>query len=177
MAAVIATGSGLGIVLAGPIVGALDWRWLFWLPMTVVGIVAVFAYRLVPASPVRTAGRINWLAAALLSGWLVALLLLSKAINLIVQSVPRHQTGVASGMNTNVRTIGASIGTAAVSSIVTSHVTPGGLPAEAGFTESFLVLAAIAAAAFVVAMLVPAAPHPAPAPAAEATPELTAAEA
>src|SRR3954468_18988928 len=80
MAAVIATGSGLGIVLAGPIVGALDWRWLFWIPMGVVVVVGVLAWRFVPASPVRTPGRINWLSALLLSGWLVALLLpLSKA--------------------------------------------------------------------------------------------------
>jgi EmrB/QacA subfamily drug resistance transporter len=338
MAAVIATGSGLGIVLAGPIVGALDWRWLFWLPMIVVGAVAVLAYRLIPASPVRTPGRVNWLAAVLLSGWLVTLLLpLSKAtvwgwtsartvgllaaaavlfaawlvaelrsanplidmrmmrlpavwttnlvallfgaamfgvfaflpqlmqvprasgygfgasvtgagllmlpmlvtmaafgslsgpltrwlggkaqllvgaalgalsclslairhddrlavavaagvfgaglglvyssmINLIVQSVPRHQTGVASGMNTNIRTIGASIGTAVVSSIVTSHVTSGGLPAESGFTGSFLILAVLAAAAFAVALLVPTARRPAPA-SAEPLPELATADA
>jgi MFS family permease len=318
MAAVIATGSGLGIVLAGPIVGALDWRWLFWIPMIVVTVVGVFAYRLVPPSPVRTPGRVNWLAAALLSGWLVALLLpLSKAtiwgwasprtvgllfvavvlfaawlgvelrsanplidmrmlrlpavwttnfvallfgaamfgvfaflpqlmqvpratgyglgatvtgagllmlpmlaamamfgslsgpltrwlggktqlvigaalsalsclslallhtdkavvaitggvfgiglglvysslINVIVQSVPRHQTGVASGMNTNIRTIGASIGTAIVSSVVAGHPGVRGLPAEAGFTESFLILAGIAVAALAVATVVPA---------------------
>ncbi|GAA2560674.1 MFS transporter [Winogradskya consettensis] len=80
LAAVIASGSGLGIVLAGPIVGALDWRWLFWIPMIVVVLVGVLAWRVVPASPVRTPGKVNWLSAALLSGWLVALLLpLSKA--------------------------------------------------------------------------------------------------
>jgi EmrB/QacA subfamily drug resistance transporter len=329
MAAVIATGSGFGIVLAGPIVGALDWRWLFWIPMAVVTVVGVLAWRFVPASPVRTPGRVNWLAAVLLSGWLVALLLpLSKAttwgwgsgrtvgllalavvlliawlvaevrsanplidmrmmrlpavwttnlvallfgaamfgvfaflpqlvqvpaasgygfgatvtgagllmlpmlvtmalfgslsgpltrwfpaktqllggavlgalsclalalahhdklavaaaagvfgiglglvysamVNLIVQSVPRHQTGAASGMNTNIRTIGASIGTAVVSSIVAAHPTAQGYPAESGFTESFLLLAAIAAAAVAVAFLVPAASRaeePAPEP-------------
>jgi EmrB/QacA subfamily drug resistance transporter len=319
MSAVIATGSGFGIVLAGPIVGALNWRWLFWIPMIVVLVVGAFAWRVVPASPVRTPGKVNWLSAVLLSGWLVALLLpLSKAvvwgwgsgrtlgllataavlfagwftaelrsanplidmrmmrlpavwttnlvallfgaamfgvfaflpqlmqvpaasgygfgasvtgagllmlpmlvamavfgslsgpltryagpktqlligaalaalsclafalrhheqwqvavtggvfgialglvyaamINLIVQSVPRHQTGAASGMNTNIRTIGASIGTAVVSSIVTAHPGARGLPAEAGYTESFLVLAVVGAAAFAVALLVPAA--------------------
>jgi MFS family permease len=105
-------------------------------------------------------------------------LVYSSMVNLIVQSVPRHQTGVASGMNTNIRTIGASIGTAVVSSIVTAHVAPGGLPAEAGFTESFLVLAVVAAAAFAVALLVPTARRPAPAPApAGAVPELATAEA
>ncbi|MFG1605341.1 MFS transporter [Actinoplanes sp. NPDC049265] len=317
LAAVIATGGGLGIVLAGPIVGALSWRWLFWLPMVVVIGVGLLAWRLIPRSPVRTPGRVNWLSAALLSGWLVALLLpLSKAaawgwastrtlglfaaavvlcaawlvaelrsdeplidlrmmrlpavwtanlvallfgaamfgvfaflpqlmqipvtsgygfgasvtgagllmlpmlvtmavfgslsgpltrwagskaqllwgaglsalatlslalrhgerwevavagglfgiglglvysslVNLIVLSVPRHQTGVASGMNTNIRTIGASLGTAIVSSIITSHPGAQGLPAESGYTTSFLVLSVVAAAAFLVALLVP----------------------
>src|SRR6201995_2170164 len=80
MAAVIATGSGLGIVLAGPIVGALDWRWLFWIPMAVVAVVALVAARVIPKSILRTPGKVNWLAAALLSTWLVALLLpLSEA--------------------------------------------------------------------------------------------------
>jgi EmrB/QacA subfamily drug resistance transporter len=319
LSAVIATGGGLGVVLAGPIVGALNWRWLFWIPMAVVTVVGLAARRLVPPSPVRTPGRVNWLAAVLLSGWLVALLLpLSKApmwgwgsprtlgmfalavvliaawltyelrsanplidmrmmrlpavwttnlaallfgaamfavyaflprlmqtpssagygfgagvttsgllmlpmlvgmavsgsasgmiahrigsktqliagsaltalscalfalvndnrwivagtgaifglalglvyasmVNLIVQSVPAHQTGVASGMNANIRTIGASIGTAVVASIVTAHVQPSGYPAESGYTTSFVLLAVIGLAATAVAFLVPAA--------------------
>jgi len=318
LSAVIATGGGLGIVLAGPIVGALSWRWLFWIPMIVVLLVAALAHRYVPESPVRTPGRLNLVAAALLSGWLIALLLpLSKApawgwgspstlgllavaivlmaawlvvelrsanplidlrmmrrpavwttnlvallfgagmfavyaflpqlmqtpraagygfgasvttsgllmlpmlvtmaaagslsgpltsrvsgksqlvggsaltaiasasfalrhdepwtvaaagavfglglglvfaslINLIVQSVPASQTGVASGMNANIRTIGASIGTAVVSSIVTAHPQPSGVPAESGYTTSFLLLAAVGVLATAVATLVPA---------------------
>ena len=336
MAAVIATGSGLGIVLAGPIVGVLNWRWLFWIPMIVVTAVGVVAKVVIPASPVRSPGRVNWLAAVLLSGWLVALLLpLSKAttwgwgsartlgllglavvllvawfvaevrsanplidmrmmrlpavwttnlvsllfgaamfgifaflpqlmqvpaasgygfgasvteagllmlpmmvtmavfgsvsgpltrwvsskaqlvagsalaslsafslatshdtrlmvalaggvfgiglglvyssmISLIVQSVPRHQTGAASGMNTNIRTIGASIGTAIVSSIVTSHPAAAGLPAESGYTESFLILSAVALAAIAVALLVPTARRRSETPSEpEVLPELT----
>ncbi|WP_169946541.1 MFS transporter [Microbispora sp. H11081] len=74
LSAVIAAGGGVGIVLAGPIVDALGWRWLFWTPAIVVVATAFLAYRTVPRSPVRTPGRVNWPAAALLSGWLVALL-------------------------------------------------------------------------------------------------------
>ncbi|MFC7643800.1 hypothetical protein ACFQX6_25795 [Streptosporangium lutulentum] len=48
--------------------------------MVVVALTAVAAYLLVPESPIRTPGRISWLATLLLSGWLVALLLpLSEA--------------------------------------------------------------------------------------------------
>jgi EmrB/QacA subfamily drug resistance transporter len=335
LAAVIATGSGVGIVLAGPIVGWLDWRWLFWIPLAVVTVVGLLAWRIVPASPVRSPGRINILSAILLAGWLVALLLpLSKGavwgwssgrtlgslalagallagwmfaelrsaeplidmrmmrlpavwttnlaallfgaamfgvfaflpqlmqvpaasgygfgatvseagllmapllvtmaifgslsgpltrwvsnkaqllwgsamgtlacltlalahdqkwtvslaaavfgiglglvyssmINLIVQSVPRHQTGAASGMNTNIRTIGASIGTALVSAIVTGHPGADGLPAETGYTWSFLLLAAASAAAFAVALLVPGRAGAVAAPAPAGVPALT----
>src|SRR3954454_84769 len=75
ISAMIAVGAGAGLVLAGPIVHVLDHTWLFWLPMIVLTLAALSAHFLVPESEVRTAGRINWLAALLLSGWLVALLL------------------------------------------------------------------------------------------------------
>ncbi|RSM79445.1 MFS transporter [Kibdelosporangium aridum] len=75
LSAIIAAGGGLGVILAGPIVATLGMRWLFWLPMVIVLVTAFAAHRLVPESPVRTPGRINWAATLLLSGWLVALLL------------------------------------------------------------------------------------------------------
>ncbi|WP_227981519.1 MFS transporter [Nocardia spumae] len=71
----IAVGSGLGLVLAGPIVDHLNYHWLFWVPMIITAVAAVAAILFVPESPVRSPGRINWGAAILLSAWLVALLL------------------------------------------------------------------------------------------------------
>jgi EmrB/QacA subfamily drug resistance transporter len=80
IASLAAVGGGLGIVLAGPIVGALDYHWLFWLPMILTIVAAVAAHFFVPKSPVRTPGRISWAPAVLLSAWLVALLVaLSQA--------------------------------------------------------------------------------------------------
>jgi MFS family permease len=80
LAALTAVGGSLGIVLAGPIVNALSWRWLFWLPAIVTVIAAVGAVLFVPESPIRSPGTISWLPAVLLSGWLVALLVpLSEA--------------------------------------------------------------------------------------------------
>jgi EmrB/QacA subfamily drug resistance transporter len=75
ISALIAVGAGVGLVVAGPIVNALDYHWLFWLPLVVLVVAALAAQFLVPESPVRTSGAINWPAALLLSGWLVALLL------------------------------------------------------------------------------------------------------
>ncbi|HEY4571489.1 MAG TPA: MFS transporter, partial [Kribbella sp.] len=77
--------------------------------------------------------------------------------SLIVQNVPREQTGAATGMNANIRTIGGSIGTALASSIITGHLQPSGLPAEAGFVDTFLLLSAFAAAAVLLALAIPAA--------------------
>jgi EmrB/QacA subfamily drug resistance transporter len=80
IASLIAVGGGLGIVLAGPIVNALDYHWLFWLPMIVTIAAAAATFFFVPQSKERTPGRISWLPALLLSAWLVALLVaLSQA--------------------------------------------------------------------------------------------------
>lgn len=75
IAALTAVGAGLGIVLAGPIVTVLGYPWLFWIPLIMVVLAGSAAQILIPESRVRTAGRVNWLTALLLSGWLVALLL------------------------------------------------------------------------------------------------------
>ncbi|GAA5012106.1 MFS transporter [Streptomyces siamensis] len=318
LSAVIAAGGGVGIVAAGPIVTALDYRWLFWLPVAVVALTALIALRYVPESPRRAEGRVNWLGAVLLSGWLAALLLpLSQAThwgwgsarviglfaaavllfalwlfaearsqsplidlrimrlpavwttnaaallfgagmyaiwsflpgfvqtprtagygfgttvtgagllmlpmliamfcsgvlsgrlepvlgakkllvagaalgavacgfltlehdeqwhvafaagvfglgiglafasmaNLIVGSVPPEQTGAATGMNANIRTIGGSIGAALTGVLVTSRLQPSGLPYEAGYTHGFGLLALLCLAAALAALLVPA---------------------
>ena len=319
MAALVGAGAGLGIVLAGPVVESLDYHWLFGIPAIMLGCVAVAAKLIVPESPVRTAGRVSWFAAALLSSWLVALLvpiseaptwgwgsapvigllvlavllaagwvavesrsahplidmrmmripvvwttnlvallfgvgmyatfaflpeflqtpasagygfglsitlsgliLLPMAVamfvigvvsgrlttwfgakmllvagalvsvvpfalltfahrqewevllatglegigfglafaamsSLVVQGVPPEQTGVASGMNANIRTIGGSIGAAIMSSIVTSGAAASGLPRESGYTHGFALLALAALAAAVCSVLVPSA--------------------
>ena len=48
----------------------------------------------------------------------------------VVSAVPAEQTGVATGMNANIRTIGGSIGAAVMASIVTAKLEPSGLPTE-----------------------------------------------
>jgi len=71
----LGVGSGLGIILAGPILAHLDYHWLFWIPLVVVGITAIATLLVVPESPVRAEGSVNWAGAVLLSLWLVCLLL------------------------------------------------------------------------------------------------------
>ncbi|HMD11388.1 MAG TPA: MFS transporter, partial [Marmoricola sp.] len=74
-AALLAVGGGIGLVVAGPIVDALSYHWLFWLPMVLTLVAAVTAHLFVPESPERAPGRINVSTALLMSTWLVALLL------------------------------------------------------------------------------------------------------
>jgi EmrB/QacA subfamily drug resistance transporter len=74
ISAILGIGGGLGIVLAGPITDALSYHWLFWLPLILVIAVTVATLLFVPESPIKSPGRINWSGAALLSAWLVCLL-------------------------------------------------------------------------------------------------------
>jgi EmrB/QacA subfamily drug resistance transporter len=316
-AALLAVGGGLGIVLAGPIVDALNYHFLFWIPLIFIVIAAIAAHFVVPESLETHPGRISLLPAALMTGWLVALLvavsegsewgwmsgrtvcllaiaavliiawvmselcsaqplvdmkmmripavwttnlvallfgvgmysvmaflpeflqtnpshgygfgasithsglfllpmtatmfffglwsgrltaqlgsklvlLIGSAVtvaplgilafahhqqsviyvisgllgvglgfafaamsNIIVESVPSSQTGIASGMNANIRTIGGSIGAAVMGSIVTSGVTSGGIPHESGYTNGFLFLFVGSILATFAAVLIP----------------------
>jgi EmrB/QacA subfamily drug resistance transporter len=74
ISAILGIGGGLGIVLAGPIIDALSIHWLFWIPLMLVVIATVMTILFVPESPIKTPGKVNWSGAALLSAWLVALL-------------------------------------------------------------------------------------------------------
>lgn len=87
---------------------------------------------------------------------------------LIVGAVPASQTGVASGMNANIRTIGGSIGAAAMASIVTSRLLPSGLPAQAGYTIGFAAMTGCLVLAALAGLLIPVArraAHPGDVPA------------
>jgi EmrB/QacA subfamily drug resistance transporter len=318
LASILAAASGAGVVLAGPIEGALGLSGLFWLPLGVIAAATLAAHVVIPESRVRTAGRINWTAALLLSGWLVTLLLgVSRApqwgwgsaaviglltatavlavlwvvvearathplidmrmmrlrgvwtanlvallvgigmyasfaflpqflqtpesagygfgatvaesglimlpqtaasfvlglvsgrlgqrfgtrnvllvggllaatgffalalahdhrwqvfaattlvgvgfgcafasmANVIVAAVPQSQTGVASGMNANIRTIGGAVGSAAMATVVTAHAGAGGLPEESGYITGFLLLGSALLASGLAALLIPA---------------------
>lgn len=82
-------------------------------------------------------------------------LVISTSASVVIASVPAHQTGVASGMNANIRTIGGSIGSAVMAGLVTAHTDLTGLPIERGYTVGFLVLAGCLLAAAVAALGIP----------------------
>jgi EmrB/QacA subfamily drug resistance transporter len=75
MSALLGVGGGAGVVLAGPIVDNLSFHYLFWLPLIPVVGAAVATYLVVPESPIRSPGRVNWPGAVLMSLGLSAVLL------------------------------------------------------------------------------------------------------
>jgi MFS family permease len=84
--------------------------------------------------------------------------------NLIIEAVPSGQTGVATGMNTNIRSIGGALGSSIATSIVVSSLLPSGFPKETGFVVAFLVCGVSLVVAALAALAVPTAKskaHPA----------------
>jgi len=81
---------------------------------------------------------------------------MSAASSIVVEAVPRSQTGIATGMNANIRTIGGSVGAQVAVTIVTAGVVLGRVPAGAHYTRAFIFLAASAGIAMFASMLIPA---------------------
>jgi MFS family permease len=67
LSAILGVGGGVGIILSGVIVEHLNYHWLFWIPLFATVLAAIATWRFIPESPVRVPGRINWLAAALMT--------------------------------------------------------------------------------------------------------------
>ncbi|MFI0445048.1 MFS transporter [Actinomadura sp. 6N118] len=75
--------------------------------------------------------------------------------NLVLAAVPLSETGVATGINTLIRTVGASLGTQVSAVIVAASVTSTGFPAERGFTLGFAVSGVLMAGVLVFALIAP----------------------
>lgn len=79
--------------------------------------------------------------------------------NLIIEAVPVNQTGVATGMNTNIRNIGAALGSGIATSIIVSSLLKSGFPTEHGYTVSFAVSGISLIIAALAALKIPNRPH------------------
>jgi EmrB/QacA subfamily drug resistance transporter len=83
--------------------------------------------------------------------------------NLIFDAVPQSETGEATGFNTLVRSVGASLGSQISAAILTGSVIAGtALPSDDGYTTAFLISAGIAVVAALVSIAIPRAGDPAP---------------
>jgi EmrB/QacA subfamily drug resistance transporter len=75
LSSILGVGGGIGIVLGGLIIEHLNYHWLYWIPLVITVIAAVCTWQFVPESPVRVPGRVNWLAALLMSGGFICVLI------------------------------------------------------------------------------------------------------
>jgi MFS family permease len=140
----------VGMLLAGPVSGRLSTTVGSKRPLLIGALISCVAFAL--------------LAFAHSSSWeiYVAMLFMGVGIgfafaamaNLIVEAVPPRQTGIATGMNTIVRTIGGAIGSQVAAGIVTATLVSGA-PTERGFTIAFAASAGALAVAFLAALAVP----------------------
>jgi MFS family permease len=74
--------------------------------------------------------------------------------NLIIQAVSSQQTGVASGMNTVMRTLGGALGGQLSATFIAAH-TAKGHPAVTGFTETFVMATGFLVVCLIAGLLVP----------------------
>jgi EmrB/QacA subfamily drug resistance transporter len=74
--------------------------------------------------------------------------------NIVVQAVADHQTGVASGMNTVMRSVGGALGGQLIATFLADHVRHG-LPTVTGFTEGFWMSTGFLVVCALAALLVP----------------------
>lgn len=74
--------------------------------------------------------------------------------NLIVQAVPPTQTGVASGMNTVMRTLGGALGGQLSATFIVDHMAHG-LPTVTGFEDTFVMAAAFLVVGVLAGLLIP----------------------
>jgi MFS family permease len=76
--------------------------------------------------------------------------------NLIVDAVPQSEVGIATGINTVMRTVGGSFGAATATAILTASEFPGSpLPTDGAYTAAFAFAAAAGLLALLASRLVP----------------------
>jgi MFS family permease len=80
---------------------------------------------------------------------------LSAMANLIVESVPQSEVGIATGINTIMRTVGGAFGAAGGTAILAAHRAADGVPTEQGYRVAFLASAAGGLLAIGAALAIP----------------------
>jgi MFS family permease len=144
--------SALIMLFAGPLAGWLGTRHGSRLPLLLGTAICVASFSFLAAAHSQ---RWEIYLGTTLMGLGIGFAFASMA-NLIVESVDRTKTSVATAMNTIMRTIGGSLGGQITASVVAGNLIAGtSLPAESGFTIAFALSAIGVGAAFLVALAIP----------------------
>jgi EmrB/QacA subfamily drug resistance transporter len=75
VSSLLGIGGGLGLVLPGPIMTLLSYRWLFWLPLIAVAAAVVLAARYIPADGPTAGEPVPWRSSLLMAAGLAAVLI------------------------------------------------------------------------------------------------------
>jgi EmrB/QacA subfamily drug resistance transporter len=140
----------IGMLIGGPISGRLSSTVGSRVPLMLGALLSCIAFVLLTLAHDQ---RWEIYFALLVMGIGIGFAFASMA-NLIVESVPAQQTGVATGMNTIIRSTGGAIGSQVSAAIVTATLVAG-RPTDRGFTLAFAAAAGALFLGFVVALYVP----------------------
>lgn len=144
--------SALAQLAAGPIAGRLGPQVGFRLVLSagcLLSLVAFVLLALLHESPW------HFVVAGVFLGSGFAFAFASMA-NLVVAATPQSQVGIATGINTVMRTVGGAFGSALSTAILAISILPGGrLPTESAYTTAFAFSAVVALVAAGTALLVP----------------------
>jgi len=140
----------MGMLIGGPISGRLSSTVGSRVPLMLGALLSCIAFVLLTVAHDQ---RWEIYFALLVMGIGIGFAFASMA-NLIVESVPAQQTGVATGMNTIIRSTGGAIGSQVSAAIVTATLVAG-RPTDRGFTLAFAAAAGALALGFFVALYVP----------------------
>ena len=154
-----ATGAGLlmlpgalVMLVAGPFSGVLVRRFGGKVPLAAGAFIAAFALAAMGLDHGTQAAMVAWNIVLSIGIGLA----FAAMPNLIFDAVPQSETGEATGFNTLVRSVGASLGSQISAAILTGSVIAGAaLPSDAGYTAAFLVSAGIALVAALVSLAIP----------------------
>jgi EmrB/QacA subfamily drug resistance transporter len=148
--------SALTMLVAGPLGGALGTRFGFRATLMAGTMLAGASFLLMAVAH----GEVwEFLVAGVLLGAGISFAFASMA-NLIVSAVPRSEVGIATGINTIMRTVGGAFGAALVTALLTSETIPGSvLPTEGAYTQAFSISAVGAALALLAAIAIPRKPQ------------------
>jgi len=137
-------------LIAGPAAGRLGTAIGFRLTLVLGAVLAALAFVILAAAH---GDPWDFVIGGILVGAGISFALASMA-NLIVDAVPQSDVGIATGINTIMRTVGGAFGAAGATAIVTAD-TVAGLPTEHGYTAAFAASAAGGVLAVAAALLIP----------------------
>ena len=161
-----ATGAGLlmlpgalMMLVAGPIAGRLVTRFGGKVPLSLGAFVSAAGLLMMAVDHGTQGAMVAWnLVLSVGIG-----LAFAAMPNLIFDAVPQSETGEATGFNTLVRSVGASLGSQISAAVLTGSVVAGAvLPSGDGYTTAFLISAVVATVAGLVALAIPRVREPAP---------------